>query len=170
MALHDAIALEIYAGTIPLHFRATDLITPERKVYLSPAGAVERYRVGLDFFAATTLTSQLANLCENTGNSVSNGQMARYRRVAKGVYELLGLNKAQELTAAVEPAAEVPVPIDWQSLSTWAARFAFLPGAGALSDLRSPTPAGVSGPGCARAGGALEQLLLALARGEFCGH
>ncbi|NWB95824.1 hypothetical protein HX882_08000 [Pseudomonas gingeri] len=72
-----------------------------------------------------TLTSQLANLCENTGYLVHKGQTARYRRVADGVYELLGLNEAQELTAAVEPAAEVPVPIDWQSLSTWEARFAF---------------------------------------------
>lgn len=57
MALHDAIALEIYAGALPLRFRATDLKTTARRIYLSPTDASERYRVGLDFFAANTISS-----------------------------------------------------------------------------------------------------------------
>ncbi|SEE76517.1 hypothetical protein [Pseudomonas kilonensis] len=125
MALHDAIALEIHAGALPLHFRAADLKTTERRVYLSPTDANERYRVGLDFFAASTISSQLANLCEHTGYWARNGQVARYRRVAEGMYELLGLDEAQELATEVESAAEMPVPLGFQSLSPWEARFAF---------------------------------------------
>ncbi|MBB6286308.1 hypothetical protein FBY10_104272 [Pseudomonas sp. SJZ103] len=123
MALHDAIALEIHAGALPLHFRAVDLKTSGRRVYLSPTDANERYRVGLDFFAANTINTQLANLCEHTGYWARNGQVARYRRVADGLYELLGLDETQELTAEVEPAAETPLRCD--NLSPWEARFAF---------------------------------------------
>ena len=123
MALHDAIALEIHAGALPLHFRAADLKTSGRRVYLSPTDANERYRVGLDFFAANTINTQLANLCEHTGYWARNGQVARYRRVADGLYELLGLDETQELTAEVEPAAEAP--LGCHDLSPWEARFAF---------------------------------------------
>ncbi len=124
MALHDAIALEIHAGALPRHFRAADLKTTERRVYLSPTDANHRYRVGLDFFAANTINTQPANLCEHTGFFTRNGQAARYRRVAKGVYELLGLDETQELTAEVEPDCEIPVSPSCRSLTSLEARFA----------------------------------------------
>lgn len=120
MALHDAIALEINAGALTPRFRAADLKTAGRKVYLAPTDADERYRVGLDFFAASTISSQLANLCENTGYWARNGQVARYRRVAEGVYELLGLDETQELLA--QPAA--PASAGHQGVGAWEARFA----------------------------------------------
>ncbi|MGY3322104.1 MULTISPECIES: hypothetical protein [Pseudomonas] len=123
MALHDAIALEIHAGALPLKFRAADLKTPCRKVYLNPTDTNERYRVGLDFFAANTINTQLANLCELTGYWARSGQVARYRRVAEGLYELLGMDETQELTAEVEPAAEAAMGC--HDLSPWEARFAF---------------------------------------------
>lgn len=124
MALHDAIALEIHAGALLPQFRAAHLKAPERKVYLSLTDAEERYRVGLDFFAASTISTQLANLCETTGYWVRNGQTARYRRVAEGVYELLGLDETQELTTTPEPFAEPQVPLAFQGVSPWEARFA----------------------------------------------
>ncbi|WP_141231829.1 hypothetical protein [Pseudomonas sp. Irchel s3a12] len=124
MALHDAIALEIHAGALPLHFRAADLKTTERRVYLSPTATSQRYRVGLDFFAASTISTQLANLCEHTGFWTRNGQTARYRRVADGVYELLSLDEMHELTTEVEPDCEIPVSPNCRSLKPLEARFA----------------------------------------------
>jgi hypothetical protein len=47
--------------------------------------------MSLDFFAASTISTPLANLCDNTGYWLRNGQTARYRRVAEGEYELLGV-------------------------------------------------------------------------------
>lgn len=96
MALHDAIALEIQAGALAPQFRAADLKTAERKVYRTLSDTKERYRVGLDFFAASTITTQLANLCEETGYWARNGQTAQYRRVRDGRYELLSLSEAPE--------------------------------------------------------------------------
>lgn len=124
MALHDAIALEIHAGALLPQFRAANLKTPERKIYLDPSDTEERYRVGLDFFKASTINTQLANLCETTGYWVRNGQTARYRRVAEGVYELLGLDETQELATAVEPLLERSVPSAYQGVGSWEARFA----------------------------------------------
>lgn len=124
MALHDAIALEIYAGALPLRFRATDLKTTARRIYLSPTDASERYRVGLDFFAANTISTQLANLCELTGNSTRNGQVARYRRVAEGLYELLGIEETQEISAEVEQDCEIAPLSNCDTLMPFEARFA----------------------------------------------
>lgn len=124
MALHDAIALEIHAGALPPHFRATDLKTIERRVYLSLTDASERYRVGLDFFAANTISTQLANLCELTGNSTRSGQVARYRRVAEGLYELLGLEETQELSPEAAQDCVIPLSTYCDSLSPFEARFA----------------------------------------------
>ncbi|ROM33631.1 hypothetical protein BK648_22855 [Pseudomonas poae] len=123
MALHDAIALEIQAGALPLNFSAADLKTSRRRVYLSPTDANERYRVGLDFFAVDTINMQLENLCENADYWVRNGQVARYRRVAGDLYELLGLDETQELTAEIEPNAKTYLRCN--GLSPLEARFAF---------------------------------------------
>lgn len=124
MALHDAIALEIQNGALTPRFRSADLITTERRVYLSPLDAEERYRVGLDFYASSTINTQLANLCAPTGYWVRQGQTARYQRIASGLYELLGFDELEELLPEVNEYAEAPIALACQGLEPWAARFA----------------------------------------------
>lgn len=107
MALYDSIILEIDNGVLERELRAADLLGDERKVFWRIDGKeVERYRVGFDFYCESHIRTEMANHAEGTGYSVRAGQVAKYRRVAEGLYRVIALNEQEEWLEK----EEAPVP------------------------------------------------------------
>jgi len=109
MPLHDSILLELQQGTLPHPLRARDLLTADRRVLRqTPKGTAEYYRVGFSFFKKSHVRTQMANAAQDTGHWVNAGQAPQYKRVAKGLYEVLGLTEQEETLE--QPTSPPPTP------------------------------------------------------------
>ncbi|WP_153774945.1 hypothetical protein [Pseudomonas sp. MNR3A] len=109
MPLHDSIILEIQEGALPHPLRAKDLLTADRHVIRQTAnGNAEYYRVGFNFYKKDYIRTQLANAAQNTGHWVNAGKAPQYKRIAKGLYEVLGLNEQEETLDQAESTQPVP--------------------------------------------------------------
>jgi len=72
-SLREAIRDLLYQGKLPKAFRRNDILSA-----LRDRG-----------FALTYLKTALANYCEGTGNYVKCGTQPWFRRVSKGLYEMI---------------------------------------------------------------------------------
>ncbi|WP_060484216.1 hypothetical protein [Pseudomonas sp. NBRC 111123] len=112
MTLYESIVLEVEQGALPRQLRATDLLGEDRRVIRQTLeGNVECYRVGFGFFKKSHIRTQMANAAQGTGHWVKAGQAPQYKRIAEGLYEVLGLTEQEE--TAVE--AEAPQPVAAQA-------------------------------------------------------
>ncbi|AXQ49822.1 hypothetical protein DZC31_24370 [Stenotrophomonas rhizophila] len=108
MTLYESIVLEVEQGALPRQLRATDLLGEDRRVIRQTLkGEVEFYRIGFNFFRESHIRTQMANAAQGTGYWVKAGQSPQYKRIAEGLYEVLGLNEQEE--TAVQ--AEAPEPM-----------------------------------------------------------
>lgn len=97
MTLHEAIILEVEQGALPPQFRATDLLGKQRRVIRHTSdGDAEFFRVGFGFFKESNIRTQMANAAQGTGHWVKAGKAPLYRRIGKGLYEILGLSEQEE--------------------------------------------------------------------------
>ncbi len=92
MSLYDSIALELRNGALHQPVSSSDLVSESRKVLLD---GVEKYRVGFEFYAKSHVTTEFPNWAEG-GYWVKQGNSARYLRVAKGEYLIIGLEENEE--------------------------------------------------------------------------
>lgn len=115
MTLYESIVLEVEQGALPRQLRATDLLGEERRVIRqTPEGDVEFFRIGFGFFKKSHIRTQMANAAQGTGYWVRAGQTPQFKRIAEGLYEVLGLSEQEESS---EPAtqAETPSPVPTQA-------------------------------------------------------
>jgi len=112
MTLYESIVLEVEQGALPRQIRATDLLGEDRRVIRqSLEGEVECYRIGFGFFKKSHIRTQMANAAQGTGYWVKSGQAPQYKRIAEGLYEVLGLTEQEETAVQVE----APQPVATQA-------------------------------------------------------